>query len=663
MADNFKLGLWLIVANLAVNALPAYTADNTFKGSAGNVFMEETFSTPQIEQNATKALYGAYASVYHHHYDAADKWIKYGRCKAPGEILQAREDSEYLLSVLNKEASKQKHAQVKDSSFEFQVFNALMKQNLGESEIALQSLKDLLVKYPNHAAIEFLKARIKALEYELALEPWDTSPDVVRIGGKKNAFGKWKMSKFPLKVFISTESESLKVKGYKTGDNQLFRSSFETWQKLSGGKVKFVFESARRNADIVCDWVSDPKDLKLPDAIGVCSTYCNSDDSIQKAEIKILTFSDVYYRQDLRFRNETLSECCLHEIGHSLGLKHSTGENDVMTYHAHSKPLLAPTMRDLGALKTQYFTSLNDTLSNAIDLIDNGSFNKAEVLIDKLIAQKANDVQLREAVCICLRNIANSQIKTSDYQSAIKRLLKAKALLKGDESRRVAESVLQTLTLAYFKSGKVKEAELLEKQTEVLCHDADRQYDKLDRLGIKREAIPHFEKALERDPKDEKLIARFQFLLLSLAKMELDNKNEICAYALINKAEDLKGTNYGTNNELYDMITPAIKMAKLVKAAAEDHPQQWLNSDAQKAQIDKINTTCELYEKALRRCAVLYQLKNEFTWASTFIVRTRKYDVPGAKEPFSTLYSLRHKLIELTNEDAVLSFEAGLSPN
>jgi hypothetical protein len=114
---------------------------------------------------------------------------------------------------------------------------------------------------------------------------------VAQTGGKSKDFSKWRMDKFPLKVYIPTDAAASKTQGYMPGDGQLMRTAFETWQKQSGSKIRFVYEPVQTRADITCAWVSDQKDIEIVDAIGICSRFVSQSNYLSHAAIKVLTFT------------------------------------------------------------------------------------------------------------------------------------------------------------------------------------------------------------------------------------------------------------------------------------------------------------------------------------------------------------------------------------
>ena len=119
---------------------------------------------------------------------------------------------------------------------------------------AIDTLKRVALNNPTYPSLRYLQTKIRDMEFEKSGDPWLTPPDVAQTGGKSNHIPKWRMERFPLKVYVPPDTLVSKVAGYKAGDGVLLRSAFEAWQKQSGGKLRFVFEPVQARADITCGW-------------------------------------------------------------------------------------------------------------------------------------------------------------------------------------------------------------------------------------------------------------------------------------------------------------------------------------------------------------------------------------------------------------------------
>jgi tetratricopeptide (TPR) repeat protein len=665
-----------------------------------NPLVKEVSSTPETEMRGWQSIYSAYSCVFHHSYALASRWLMNALKEGAGDqILKSRYDISYLSGGLSSIAAKRHEAAAPESSCDAQVLQGLMQSIVGSEAESVDTLKRAAINNPTYPSLQYLKTKIRAMEFNMSCNPWLTPPDVAQMGGKSNHFSKWRMDRFPLKVYVPTDVLASKMPGYKAGDGLLLRSAFETWQRQSGGKLRFVYEPVQTRADITCGWVSDQKVLPIADAVGVTWRWADGNDYLYRAEIKVLTFTTWHYAPsnfDNQFRKNCLEEVCLHEIGHSLGLNHSTSENDVMCPHMHWQPITTPTTRDVAALSSLYLTNYYENISAAVDAIQCGQYKAALAPLDKVILANPKDGQTRDALCTCLSNAATAAMHDADYATAIKLLTKANELASGSESTRVREQVLKNLHYAFLQSGRSKEAEKLEKQNaSLLTSTSQDSASFLDQYGMKRESMPHYEEALAKSPDDLAIRGKFCFLLVMLARDELNKNNDDDAISLLTRAKSL--LRRGMPPDIIDKVISALSnvyegegrydaadqvwkgkaallpppaeetkptseddIARLKSAAKKKHPEEWLGTKAEKSQCAKIELAYQQYAEALRQCATTMNAKDEPTWALVFIVRNKLYDRHGAQDPLGTMFDLRHRLIDLTDEGAVVDLEARL---
>ncbi len=151
----------------------------------------------------------------------------------------------------------------------------------------------------------------------------------------------FKWASFPLNVYIEPKKQKV-----------LAQKAFEQWQAKSNRLVNFNFVTSPTNAQILVDFKDSLETSSGGESYiaGFSKPYYQGDNII-KSEIHILVI-DPDTKKELE--DDFITFSTLHEIGHTLGLKgHSPNENDVMSAIAtEAKPAL--TQRDLNTLNIFY---------------------------------------------------------------------------------------------------------------------------------------------------------------------------------------------------------------------------------------------------------------------------------------------------------------------
>ena len=101
----------------------------------------------------------------------------------------------------------------------------------------------------------------------------------------------------------------------------VMKKAFNRWQSITNKDFTFTYVTTPENADITSDFVTDLPGM----AVGVCHTNYKGD-KIVKADIELAEKNK--YKSILT--DDEYFRIMLHEIGHALGLPHSTSLNSIM---------------------------------------------------------------------------------------------------------------------------------------------------------------------------------------------------------------------------------------------------------------------------------------------------------------------------------------------
>lgn len=167
----------------------------------------------------------------------------------------------------------------------------------------------------------------------------------------------WPKSAMPIKVFIEPGA---KVDGCSDAFKDALIHCFDEWANESGDRISWQLSSQEADADIVCQWTSNPREeFKENNIHSQAWTNWhtipgkNGVRLMNHAIIKICTKNAVSGKPaSLQF----LKAACLHEVGHALGiLAHSPVYEDVMfASEPSSLPTVKLSVRDSATLKRLY---------------------------------------------------------------------------------------------------------------------------------------------------------------------------------------------------------------------------------------------------------------------------------------------------------------------
>lgn len=210
------------------------------------------------------------------------------------------------------------------------------QSELGDLEAVQQSRKRFIALYPQDPDTQSIKDQIKY--YAQDFKNIRTAESRGQATSEYNsAYSVFAATDMPLKVYVPDIWRS-KLIWSSTGKTQtggqkyadLVEKAFREWAAASNNRLSFNFVATNPQANIECEWTTDQSKLTHSFAAGETHSTTNAEGK-RKAIVYILLDKDPKDFDEREFYHTTL-----HELGHALGLSHSSNPADIMYFSSSS---------------------------------------------------------------------------------------------------------------------------------------------------------------------------------------------------------------------------------------------------------------------------------------------------------------------------------------
>lgn len=222
----------------------------------------------------------------------------------------------------------------KDSHYLQQLMRC--QSELGDLEAVQQTRKRFVAQFPQDEDTQSIKDEIKYYAQDFkSIRAAESKGQAT--SDYNSAYSVFAAVDMPLKVYVPDIWRS-KLIWSATGKTQsggqkyadLVEKAFREWAAASNNRLSFNFVATNPLANIECEWTTDQSKLTHSFAAGETHSTTNAEGK-RKAIVYILLDKDPKDFDEREFYHTTL-----HELGHALGLSHSSNPADIMYFSSSS---------------------------------------------------------------------------------------------------------------------------------------------------------------------------------------------------------------------------------------------------------------------------------------------------------------------------------------